>query len=308
MRLVTAIVGSSVRLRDEALAPLRAEWTGEVKRVIEPDDLPRLLLDLDTPSLFGIPALWLVRGDGRWWQRHAELLQPLLGRESGSGALVMLSPDLDGRTSFAKALAADGGLIAAKGPDPRQAVDWTVERLRRHPQGVQDAQAVAATLVEQLGADADALLGAIDLCALYADPEPFGVEAARALFHGLAERPPWEMTGALFEGRSRQAIELLHAGEGLEPEQALATIANDLRLMQACLESPEDAEVYRLAGSKGRPFLGHVRRRAARLGLQALLRLRLGTMQTARTLRSSGADPVLALEMLVLNAQRVVRT
>lgn len=305
---ITAIVGPSARLRDEALAPLLAAWRGELKRVVEPDDLARILLDLDTPSLFSEPALWLVRADTAWVKRHAEALAQAAAQPMGAGALVLLAPELDRRSALAKALDKAGALHDAAGPDDKGAHAWAVGRLTAMPVEVTGAAEIATLLVDAFGPDPDALLGAMEQIALYAGDEAVSPTLARAVVAGVAERPPWEVVGALLDGDARRCLELISAGSGQAPELVLGAVAADLRRMLACAEERDDAAAAKLAAHRGSPYaMRHARRRLQAVGRASALRLLNGVAQTWRQTRQGGADPALVLEMFVLHARRVVR-
>ncbi len=301
-----AIVGPSVRLRDALLAEVLTGWTGPVQRLIEPTELATLLLDLDTPSLFGGSALLVIRADQNFVVKHAEALLAQLGRPMAAGALVLLAPKLDQRSALVKALIKAKALHLADVPDAKVVVDWLAGQIAEHPQGADDPRAIALSLVEHVGADADGLLGAIEVLAIYAGEEPLTRAGAEALLSGTAERPIFDLTGAFFEGRSKRALELLHAGNGAEPELVLAALLGDLRRQIACSETPDDEEAAKWVGAKG--SLYYARKRAKELGRPTLLRLFIGALQCQRQLRTSGIEPTMALEMFVLHAQRVVAT
>ena len=299
-----AVVGPSVRLRDALLADLLAEWTGPVQRLIEPPDLATLLLDLDTPSLFGDSALLVVRADQNYVVKHADLLVAQVAKPITAGSLILLVPKLDQRSALVKALAKVKALHLADVPDPKIVVEWLAERIAAHPQGADDPRAIAVSLVDHVGAEPDGLLGAIEILAIYAGDGPLHRAGAEALHSGLAERPVFDLTGAFFEGKAKRAIELLHAGGGAEPELVLAAILGDLRRQIACSETANDDEAAKWVGAKG--SLYYARKRAKELGRPTLLRLFIGALQCQRHLRTTGIDPTVALEMFVLNAQRVI--
>src|SRR3954470_17555293 len=97
---IQAVVGPSWRLRDEAVTALVGGWTGPVRRSAEPDDLPGLLLGLDTPSLFEEPALTVVRAGAVWLRRHREALATAVAPATGGGAVLLSVAELDGRDAF----------------------------------------------------------------------------------------------------------------------------------------------------------------------------------------------------------------
>ncbi|HEX3135220.1 MAG TPA: hypothetical protein VHX44_16765 [Planctomycetota bacterium] len=307
------ITGSSLVLRDELLPTVLSGWSGPVKRVVEPADMHRIVLDLDTPSLFEDPALWLVRCDAKYLRKHAETLLPLAGSPAVAGVVVMSldGPDKGKATDtvgkLVKALQAADALHAANEPDDKEVVGWLTQRLDAHPQGAENPRRVAEALVEHLGVDFDALLSAITVVAIHADAGPLTAEGVDALVAGQAGRPIWEFTGAVLEGNGRRAVELLHAGDGLAPQMALSALVGELRKLIACCDTPDDSEVAKWTLARGRPNLYYARQRARNLGRPLLVRLLTGCLQTQRQLRQGGTDIELAIETLVLHAQKAIR-
>ena len=307
------VLGTSLVLRDELIAGLLAPWRGPVKRVGEPTDLERIILDLDTPSLFEEPACWLVRADARYLRKHAETL--LRGCRPGGGAcLVLTAPGLDkggkagdALSQLVKRLKSDQAWHEVTPPDGREIAAWLSARLTTLPQGVERPLQVAEALLEHLGEEPDALLAAVAALAIYSGEAALTPAAVEELVVGTAARPIWEFTGAVLEGNARRALELLHAGEGLEPQRALSALASEVRKLLACCATADDALAARWSGTRGRPNLYYARQRARNLGRTALLRLLHGCQLTQRQLRQGGADHELAVEMLVLHAQRIAR-
>lgn len=315
MLKLRAVLGSSARLRDAALAPLTAAWSGPVKRVADPGELRAILADADTPSLFGDPTLWVVRGSEAWLKRCAADLAPLAGTEAVAGAVILVAAGIDGRTPLAKTLLAARAVIDADPPwaglKPWEAGPaakaWAAERLGAHPGGVQRAMLCAELLHGHAGEDADALLAAIDVLCAYADDAPITPEMVEAVVVGTAQRPVWEFTGAVLAGEAGKAIGLLHAGQGMEPAMGLAVLHNEVRKLISCLDADDDATAGRLAGLKGRPNLRQARRQAANLGRAALVRLLSGIVKAQRQLRGGAEDPALAVELLVLHARQLLQ-
>ena len=307
------IIGDSFVLRDEQLKVVISTWTGPIKRVVEPSDIGRLILDLETPSLFEDPALWLVRCDGKYLRKHAEALLPLAGTPAVGGVVVLSLSAMDkGKAGDAvakltKALKAAAALHEVESPNEKEIVAWLTARITAHPQGAEQPRRVAEALVEHLGDNVDGLLSAIEVVAIYGDHGPLTAEGVDALVAGQAGRPIWEFTGATLEGNARRAIELLHAGDGLAPQQALSALAGEIRKLVACCDTADDGEVAKWINARGRPNLYYARQRARNLGRAVLVRLLTGCLQTQRLLRQSGTNAELALETLVLHAQRIIR-
>jgi DNA polymerase III delta subunit len=306
------VLGASLRLRDELLAALLAQWSGPVKRVVEPSDLDRIILDLDTPSLFSDPALWVVRCDGVWLRRQAEVLSRAIGPGvPGGGRIVVVAGALekgkDALATLVKSLDKTGACHVAEVMGGRELPGWLCGRLGDVPQGVDRPLQVAQALIDHLGEDVDALLGAVEQLAVYCGDKPITVAAVEAVVRGTAERPIWDFTGAILDGNVKRAIELMHAGQGLEPQQALAALIGELRKLIACCESADDGEVAAWIGARGRPNLYYARSRGKAVGRRSLQRLLNGCIQVQRRLRQGGTDSALALEVLVLHAQKVVK-
>ncbi len=310
-----AVLGSSARLRDEALVEVLAEWKGSLRRASDPGDLRSVLTDIDTPSLFGEPTCWLLRCSEAWLKQKAADLQPLVGQECDGGALILVAPGVDGRTPFAKALAAHPGAVTWAEPPwaglrygeaTAACKAWIADRLSVHGPGVQRPVLCADRLHAHCGEDADALLAAIDVLSLYADEGAITPEGVDAVVVGAAERPIWEFSGAVLSGDASRAIQLLHAGQGLEPARALAVLIGEIRKQIGCLCADDDAGAAAVAGLKGRPNLRMARRQAQGIGRGPLVRLLGGAVRTQRLLRTGGTDHALEVETLVLHARQLL--
>jgi len=303
-----AVVGSSLRLRDEALAILLAGWNGPIKRAVEPDDLNRLVLDLSTPSLFEEPSLRVVRAGPPYLRKHRDAFVELVGGTVEGGVMVLVCEPAERKDdALFKALAKAGVLHAAEEPDAKAVVDWLAHRIQTHRQGAERPRHVAEALVEHVGDDPDALLGALEVLGVLRGEAPLDVAAVGELYAGTAARPMWEFSDAVLSGDARRAIELMHAHGADRPEAALAALLGELRKVAACLEIADDGEAARCAGLRGRPNLYHARRRAREMGTPLVLRLLNGAVLASRQFRQSGTSPEVVLETLVLHAQRLIR-
>lgn len=308
-----AVVGDSLRLRDEWTQGLVGQWQGPVKRVVVPTDLERIILDLDTPSLFSEPALWVVRGDSAWVRKNADWFKRVVGPGTpGGGGMVLTTGKAerargDAVGALFKELEKHSALHQVEAPEGRDLPGWLCGRLTALPQGTDRPLQVAQALIEHLGEDLDLLLATVDLLAVFCDESPLNLGAVQMLVSGTAERPVWDFTGAVLEGNVRRAVELIHAGQGLEPQQALSALVGELRKLIACCESPDDAQVAAVIGARSRPNLYYARNRARSVGKRSLVRLLNGCLLVQRQLRQAGTDAGLALEVLVLHAQKVVK-
>lgn len=304
-----AVIGSSLRLRDEALATLLAGWNGPIKRSVEPDDLARLVLDLSTASLFEDPALRVLRAGQPYLRKHKPALVDLVGGTAEGGVMVLVcEPPERKDDALFKALAKADALHAAEEPDAKTIVDWLAHRIQAHRQAAERPRPVAEAMVEHLGDDPDALLGALEVLAALRGDAPLDVAAVGELYAGTAARPMWEFSDAVLSGEARRAIGLLHAHGADRPEAALSALLGELRKIAACLDIADDGEAARCAGLRGRPNLYHARRRAREMGQPLVLRLLNGAILASRQFRQSGTSPEVVLETLVLHAQRLIRS
>lgn len=302
-----AVVGLSHRLRDETLAGVIAGWSGPVKRHVEPENLPHLVLDLDTASLFEQPALHVIRASTAYLKRHKALLLGLLDRPAAGGAIVLVcDPPERKDDALFKGLAKAEGLHHADEPEAKHLLEWLTARLGSLAGGVERPRLVAEALIETLGQDLDALLGAAEMLAVYRHDQPIDVAAVRALYAARAAKPLWTIVDAVLDGKAGLALEQLHALGAEDPDAALNALTAELRKVLACLESDDDAEAARNAGIWGRPNLHYTRRRARSLGRSTALRLLSGTVAATRQLRQSGANPHLVVETLVLHARKLI--
>jgi DNA polymerase III delta subunit len=302
-----AVIGISHRLRDEALARLLASWTGPIKRHVEPDDLPRLVLDIGTASLFEEPALRVIRASAAYLKRHKELLLPLVGGDGSTGSLVVVTDPPERKDdALIKALAKARAIHEADEPDSKVLMEWLANRLGMLPHGADRPRQVAETLIDMLGQEVDALLGAAEVLAIYRNDKPIDAQSVRDLYANKAAKPLWTFVDAVLDGKAGVALEQFHAIGGEEPDAALNALAAELRKVLSCLETSDDGEAARNAGVWGRPNLHFTRRRATALGRSNALRLLGGTLYATRQLRQGGANPELMVETLVLHARKLV--
>ncbi len=299
------LVGDSVRMRDEAQASLLAGWTGPVKRVLEPD-LNHILMDLDTPSFLDQPATWVVRLEDKMLTKHRTALVAACTQPAVAGHLLLMADDLDARDTLRKAATTAKVLIDAGSPDPKEIVPWLAGRITSMPDLCNEPGRVATTLVELVGTEPDALLSSLDTVLAWCGHEALTAAAVHTVVASTAEKPIWELTGAILDGQVNKALALLSGPAGDKPDQVLSALLAEIRKLMACCDTPDDAQAAAWAGAKGRPNLFHARKRARQLGKQILGRLLALGAHTQRQLRTSGVDSALAVELMVLHAQRLV--
>lgn len=301
------VCGASFRLREHLLSGLLAGWDGPITKHAGVPDAEALILGLDTPSLFEPAACHVARVDDAWPGKHVKLLAPLIGSPVSAGVLVLVTVSPP-RGNLLKQLDLADALQRVELPGRRELSAWLTGVLLEQPQGVEEPRRVAEALMAHRGDDLDAILAAIDQVAIYCGDEPISAHAVDALLGGEADKPTWQFVDAFLAGRGARAMAIARTGAGLDAHRALASVLGEIRLELAALATDDGAEAARLAGTRGGPRVAHARRRARELGRACLLRLLTGVLQAQRDLRRTGSDPDLLLEMLVVNAQRVIRS
>lgn len=303
---IQAVIGSSSRLRDECLQHVLASWQGPVRRHIDPSDIARILLDMDTPSIFDDPACHVVRASPEFLRHHKDTVRDAIGKPSAGGRIILvMAPPARKDDVVFKALTQAKAIILADEPDPKSIVDWVVQRAGALPNGAQDPRKLAFALVDAVGQDPDALLGALEVLAIACGEEPVDLATAALLYDTDAAKPLFAFSEAVLSGDANKALRELHAIGADHPERALAALVTELRKVVACQESREDGEAVRIAGLFGRPNLYYTRRRATTIARPTAQRLMRGALLAQRTMRT-GADPMLTMETLVLHARNLL--
>ena len=305
------LVGRSQRLRRELLDVISKEWTGNVARAVEPKDIQDILLAADTPSLFGDATLTMIVAGEQYIAKHATLLKDHLGMPASNGLVILHSEKIPPKGGVRQAAQKANALLKCDEPGtkPREMEPWLKRRLDEV--GCDASQMVAKALLHHRGADLDALLSSIDVLQNHAGDERIGIKDVHAVISGQTEEPLYKFADAFFSGDARAAINLMHAGRGLEPQQSINAIINELRKLLCAAEFADPEDIAYHAGLRyalNDYAANAIRKRALGMGKRCLLRLVSGLQQAQRDLRRTGTEPVLVMETLILNASRVIRS
>ncbi len=305
------ISGRSHRLRNAYVDKVLDTWDGEIERFYEPSHIQDILMGADTPSLFGTATLSLVGAGEAFVGKHASVLKQYLGMPTSSGTVILhvqsIPPKGGVRQAAQKSKCLD--LVPEPSNKPRDVEAWLGAHL--DDLGSKGGQMIARALIHHRGLDIDSLLSAIDVLACHAGDEPIGIQDVHAVIEGQAEEPLYKLTDAFFSGDSRSAINLLHAGRGLEPQPVINSLINELRKLLCALEWTGGDDIAYHAGLRYqiKDFAAKaIRKRALGLGKRCLTRLLNGIHIAQRDLRRTGTNPVVVLETLILNASRVIRS
>jgi len=299
------VLGGEALLRDEALAALRASVLGDGPADFDLDRLegerlsaPELIDALKTLPVLAPRRLVILRepearGPGRGLGDALAGIVGALDPEART-VLVVVAEKVDGRARWVKAFDA-AAVVRCEAPrSQREVVAFVREEARR--QGVAFDASAADLLAERVGPQLLLLRREIEKAALLAPPTgKVGRAEIAAGTPTLAEEPVWDLTDAIGEGRSSDALRVLGhllAG-GTAPPLVLGSLASHFRRLLR----------LRAGGSvQAPPFvLRKLDRQAQRYGPRRLTACLRAIHETDLALKGAGhLPPELALERLVM--------
>jgi DNA polymerase-3 subunit delta len=308
LRSAYLVAGSEPLLRDEALAALRRTVLGQAPAEFNSDRLegdeatPGVLWDAvrTLPVLSPRRLVWLREPSaGRAaWKAVSEALPEIVRDLTGGSkttVLVVTAGPLDRRLAWVRAFAGpDAATVDCEAPTGARELAGFVRR-EAGRQGVRIEAAAVDRLVERVGAHLLRLRSELERAALVAGPgATVAFEHVAEVADGV-EEPVWELTDAIGEGRTADALAVLGKllGGGAPAPVVLATLAGHLRRLLR----------VRAGGSvAGPPFVVRkLEAQARRLPLARLLAGLRAVHETDVAVKGQGAlAPELALERLVL--------
>jgi DNA polymerase-3 subunit delta len=229
----------------------------------------------------------------------ADLLPGLLAQEKSRGAVetvfVISAAKVDKRTRWFKALRKPAAVVACDPPKGQREIVAFV-RAEAEAQGVQIAVPAAKFLAEQVGAQLLLLRQEIAKLALQVEPgELLAREHVERSTAAIAEQPIWDLTDAIGDGRTAEAIVRLERmlSSGAAPPAVLGTLAQHFR------------KLLRLSGGgqvAGPPFVvKKLKSQASRYSSRRLTSCLDAIHDTDTALKGAGVLPQdLALERLVI--------
>lgn len=295
--------GAEALLRDEAIAALRSALLGDADPDFNLDRFdagvaPGLLVDaLHTLPVFA-PRRMVVLSLGDARRVRAPLLDAV-GAWAGAktdddpSVLVVAADKPDRRSRWVKAFGK--AVVSCEAPKHAREVA-AFARAEAERQGVRFERGVAESLAERIGPQLLLLRQEIAKLALFAGPdEAIGRAHVEAGTGFAAEEPIWDLTDAIGEGRSADALRglsrLLRAGA--PPPVVLGALVSHFRRL---LRSASGGEVA------GPPFVRRKLETQARRYGPARLRSALAALhESDLALKGAGAlRPELALERVVI--------
>jgi DNA polymerase-3 subunit delta len=239
------LAGGEALVRDDALAALT-----EAVLAGAPRDFNRDRLDGETASAGELldavrtlpvlaPRRLVILREPEARRSNAALTEALpglvreLGEGPGAGAtvLVVCAAEPDGRSAWVKAFREPAARVECEAPTRAQELVGFV-RAEAKRQGLTLAPGAAELLAERVGPQLLWLRQELAKASLFAGPgEPVTRAHVAALVSDVAEEPIWDLTDAIGEGRSADALVLLHkllAG-GAPPMVVLGSLASHFR-------------------------------------------------------------------------------
>jgi DNA polymerase-3 subunit delta len=303
LRPAYLLLGAEALLREESLAALRAAVLGPGPADF---DLDRLDGERVTAASLGdalrtLPVLAprrlviLREPEPRAGRGVGEALAALLPElDAGRSVLVVVAEKADARTRWVKAFPAEAVVHCEPPRGERELVAFARAEARR--QGVTLAPGAAELLAERVGPQLLLLRRELEKLALLAPADgAVGRAEVAAGTPRLASEPIWELTDAIGEGRTAEALRVLaHLLAGGAPAPVLlGSLASHYR------------RLLRLRAGGSVPAPPFVRRKldqqARRYGPRRLSACLRAIHETDLALKGAGrVPPELALERLVL--------
>ncbi len=224
LRPAYLLVGSEALLRDEAIARLRAQVLGEgpvdfnFDRLdgerAEPGDL---MSSVNALPVMAPQRLVLLREpEARRGARARKLTETLADavaslREQKETVLVVTAEKADKRLKWVKAFSREPAVVVACDPPKDARASAAFARAEAKRRGMKLERGVAEALAEATGPHLLLLRSELEKLSLLAGPgETVTREQVAQSAHAVAEKPVWDLTDAIGEGRSADALQLLN--------------------------------------------------------------------------------------------------
>lgn len=298
------VAGPEALLREEAVAAIRAAVVDPASADFNHD---RLEGDSTTAGrlLDAVRTLPVLAE-----RRLVELREPEAGRRGGLGdaiaeaipvlkdqpvVLLVTAAKIDKRSRWVKAFAKPSALVACDAPKNAKVAAGFVARLAKRS-GVELGPGAAELLVESVGPQLLLLRSELEKASLLAGPgETVTRKHVSESVCAVAEQPIWDLTDAIGEGRTAEAIgvlgRLLRAGA--PPPVLLGTLASHFRKL---------ARTRAGEPPRGHPFtVRKLESQARRYSVRRLVTCLDAIHEVDAVLKGQGGLPSdLALERLVM--------
>ena len=307
LRSAYLLAGAETLLRDDAVQLLRAATLDGGAEDFNFDRLegdsagPADLVDAvnSLPVMGPRRLVWLREPEARRGKAKglgdalADLLPALAEREDV--VLIVSAAKLDRRSRWVKAFGSPAAVVDCEPPSAGKGLaGWVLEEAKR--QGVALERDAAAALAEATGPQLQLLRQEIEKASLYAGP---GKKVKRAHVLGtvsdVAEDPIWDLTDAIGQGRTAEALRLLGRlqEKGTPPPVLLGSLASHFRkLVRARAGEPP----------RGHPFaVKKIVSQSERYAAARLMACLQAIHEVDEILKGAGQiEPNLAMQRLVM--------
>jgi len=244
LRPAYLVVGAEPLLRDQALSALETTILGNGPRDFNLDRLDvaqttpgRLEEALGSLPMMATHRLVVLRGadgrggklDAKWAERLEECVT---AQESGASTiLVVVAAKVDKRQRWVKVFKEPAAMIECEAPTKSREIAAFLKEEAKRQGVILDADA-AGLLAERIGPQLLILRQEIEKAALVAGlGVPIGREHVAASVASIADEPIWDLTDAIGQGRSAEALDQLARmlGRGAAAPAVLGALASHFR-------------------------------------------------------------------------------
>jgi DNA polymerase-3 subunit delta len=222
-----------------------------------------------------------------------EALLPYLASPNSTTVLILLMNAIDKRTKFYKACEKSAEFIECPALSAKEATHWLKGEAKRLGRKIDGGAADA--LIGRAGAHLSDVSNALTLVINFVGDEraPITEEAVRAACSDVAEEEIWALTDAIAASETGKALHALRKllDLGKHPDEIIGTI--NWLLKTAYRVEQGDSGVHRFVAEKVRPL-------AKRYGTPRLIRAFALCTDTQFSMRTTGVDGPLAVELLVV--------
>ncbi len=242
----------------------------------------------------------LVRNADRYMSMSGEKnspLQPLLAgieNPSSSTLLILITAAVDKRKRLYKACDGAGVIVECPQLDDAELAAWIRQEMNERGRAI--AAGAVSALIERVGGKMSDMANAINLvCNFVANNAPIAEEHVRAACADVAEATVWALTDAIAASQPTAALEALQELLALSksPDEIIGTINWLLESAYRALPDTQPRNNSNYVERKVRPL-------ADKFGRQKLIEALALCTKTQFSLRTTGADKTLMLEMMVI--------
>ena len=307
---LTLIQGGEEILANRAIAHILSNSAGATVTTLDGDAIDLgAITDALAPSLFGDDRIVVIRGIQDLASELQDEISSYLESEDEQVHLVLWHKGgVKGKALLERIKKAKPSLIAVeslkKDGDKSEFVRSEFSRLGRKI----DGDAIAA-IVDALGSDMRELAGVCSqLAADTQSGKSITVSDVEKFQQGRIETSGFDVADAVLEGKTDQALITLRRAleTGVDPVLIITALAGSIRTLAKVSGAARGVKSFELAGSLGLPpwQIDKARRQLAHQSPASLARAVTTLAQADADIKGAAADPIYALERMVITLSR----